>query len=44
MENWGIVLYSESLLLWDPEWFESGQQRLISNVVAHELAHYVSEQ
>lgn len=41
MENWGLVLYSENLLLWDPTWFETDQQLLISNVVTHELTHYV---
>ncbi|ELU05923.1 hypothetical protein CAPTEDRAFT_195051 [Capitella teleta] len=40
MENWGLVLYSENLLLWDPTWFETDQQLLISNVVTHELTHY----
>ena len=39
MEDWGLVSYSEGLLLYDPARSAPGQQRLVYEIVAHEIAH-----
>jgi len=41
MENWGLVLYRESLLLWDPDIDTTGDKYSITSVIGHELAHQV---
>jgi len=38
MENWGLVTYQEHLL-----YHESGDKPYASMVIAHELAHMVSD-
>ena len=39
MENWGLVVYRETVLLSDPKNVSLSTQQLISLVVAHELSH-----
>ena len=39
MEDWGLVSYDESSLLYDPLRSSANEQRWIFSIVAHELAH-----
>ena len=39
MENWGLVIYRESSLLYNPSSDTALNKRRVSVVVAHELAH-----
>ncbi len=39
MENWGLVLYRETLLLFDPEESSMDDYESVVTVIAHELAH-----
>ncbi|XP_040349594.1 aminopeptidase N [Herpailurus yagouaroundi] len=39
MENWGLVTYRESALLYDRQSSSSGNQERVVTVIAHELAH-----
>jgi puromycin-sensitive aminopeptidase len=39
MENVGLVLFRQNLLLMDPEAASWNQEKLIAKVIAHELAH-----
>ncbi|XP_044251595.1 aminopeptidase N [Drosophila takahashii] len=39
MENWGLVTYSESLLLYSAEYSSQEDKQELANTVAHELAH-----
>jgi aminopeptidase N len=39
MEDWGLVSYEESSLLYDPARSSANDQRWIHSIVAHELAH-----
>ncbi len=39
MEDWGLVSYEESALLFDPARAGASEQRWIFSIVAHELAH-----
>jgi aminopeptidase N len=39
MENWGLVLYRERYLLYKPNRDTLNNKRLVSLVIAHELAH-----
>lgn len=41
MENWGLVTYRESALLFDPESSSIGNKERVVTVIAHELAHQV---
>lgn len=42
MENWGLVTYRESALLFDPLSSSSGNKERVVTVIAHELAHQVA--
>lgn len=42
MENWGLITYRESALLFDPEFSSIGNKERIVTVIAHEVAHQVS--
>lgn len=42
MENWGLILYRESSLLYDPRTASASNQQRVASVVAHELAHMVT--
>ncbi|XP_027455517.1 glutamyl aminopeptidase [Zalophus californianus] len=39
MENWGLITYRETNLLYDPEESASSNQQRVASVVAHELVH-----
>ncbi|EDV29668.1 uncharacterized protein TRIADDRAFT_20166 [Trichoplax adhaerens] len=39
MENWGLILYRETALLYDPNVSAANNQQRVAYVVAHELAH-----
>lgn len=41
MENWGLVTYRETALLYDLETSANGNKQRIATVVSHELAHMV---
>uniref|UniRef100_A0A8D3CPP6 Aminopeptidase n=1 Tax=Scophthalmus maximus TaxID=52904 RepID=A0A8D3CPP6_SCOMX len=39
MENWGLVTYRETALLYDPVMSSTGNKERVTTVIAHELAH-----
>ncbi|XP_070557953.1 aminopeptidase N-like [Ptychodera flava] len=39
MENWGLVLYRESAMLYDPTIHAPSRRGIVASYVAHELAH-----
>ncbi|KAJ3594190.1 hypothetical protein NHX12_006521 [Muraenolepis orangiensis] len=39
MENWGLITYRESALLYDPAFSSNGDKEWVVTVIAHELAH-----
>ncbi|XP_007938972.1 glutamyl aminopeptidase [Orycteropus afer afer] len=39
MENWGLITYRETNLLYDPNESASSNQQRVASVVAHELVH-----
>ncbi|XP_061591376.1 aminopeptidase Ey-like [Cololabis saira] len=39
MENWGLVTYRETALLYDPVLSSTGNKERIATVISHELAH-----
>ncbi|KAK7075936.1 hypothetical protein SK128_026115, partial [Halocaridina rubra] len=39
MENWGLIIYSERTMLWDPDTDTLQDKQYVLRVVAHELAH-----
>lgn len=39
MENWGLITYRESALLYDPSQTTENAKRLTATVIAHELSH-----
>ncbi|XP_054588556.2 aminopeptidase Ey [Nothobranchius furzeri] len=39
MENWGLVTYRETALLYDPMLSSTGNKERVTTVIAHELAH-----
>lgn len=39
MENWGLVTYRETALLYSPNVSSSSSQHRVASVIAHELAH-----
>ena len=41
MENWGLVTYRETSLLFDPQISSSSNKERVVTVIAHELAHQV---
>lgn len=42
MENWGLVMYDEPALLYDPAASSSQAKEWVVSVIAHELAHMVA--
>lgn len=42
MENWGLVTYRESALLFDTQSSSSSNKERVVTVIAHELAHQVA--
>lgn len=41
MENWGLITYRETNLLYDPNESASSNQQRVAAVIAHELVHQV---
>jgi len=41
MENWGLITYRETALLYDKDVSAAENQQRVSVVVSHELAHQV---
>ncbi len=41
MENWGLILYREVGLLYDPAASSARQKQRTAHLVSHELAHMV---
>ena len=39
MENWGAILYSQTVIVVDPELSTAADRQTVFNVVAHEMAH-----
>lgn len=39
MENWGLVTYRDTALLYDPEHSSNSNKQRVAEVIAHELAH-----
>ncbi|KAJ7997845.1 hypothetical protein DPEC_G00216390 [Dallia pectoralis] len=39
MENWGLVTYRETALLYDPEMSSNSNKERIATIISHELAH-----
>ncbi|XP_045184898.2 glutamyl aminopeptidase-like [Mercenaria mercenaria] len=39
MENWGLVIYRETALLYDPEVSSSSNKYMVTLIIAHEIAH-----
>ncbi|XP_041649467.1 aminopeptidase N-like [Cheilinus undulatus] len=39
MENWGLITYRETDLLYDPFMSSNGNKERVTSVIAHELAH-----
>lgn len=43
MENWGLITYRESNLLYDEQESSSYNKQRVASVIAHELVHQVNE-
>ena len=41
MENWGLITYRETAILYDPESTSSHGKQVVATIVSHELAHQV---
>lgn len=41
MENWGLITYRETALLYDPVFSSNSNKERIATIIAHELAHMV---
>lgn len=41
MENWGLITYRETNLLYDPKESASSNKQTVAAVIAHELVHQV---
>ncbi|KAM7413857.1 hypothetical protein PAMA_018921 [Pampus argenteus] len=39
MENWGLITYRETALLYDAEYSSNSNKQRIATIIAHELAH-----
>ncbi|KAH8851642.1 Aminopeptidase N [Schistosoma japonicum] len=39
MENWGLMIYREATMLWDPEYGTAATQQKVATVISHEVAH-----
>ena len=42
MENWGLITYRMTSILYDPNKSSSSNKQWVAVVVSHELAHQVS--
>ena len=43
MENWGLILYREPALLYNPDFSTTADKQYVEEVVAHELGHMVQD-
>ena len=43
MENWGLITYRETALLYDPKVSAASNKQRVAIVVSHELAHQVTD-
>ncbi|KAH0500792.1 Glutamyl aminopeptidase [Microtus ochrogaster] len=43
MENWGLITYRETNLLFDPNESASSNKQRVASVIAHELVHQLSQ-
>jgi aminopeptidase N len=43
MENWGLIIYRETALLYDAATASAANKQRVAVVVTHELAHMVSK-
>ena len=41
MENWGLITYRETAILYNPESSSSSAKQWVAVVISHELAHQV---
>lgn len=41
MENWGLITYRETALLYNPDVSSNGDKEWVATVISHELAHMV---
>ena len=41
MENWGLVMYRETALLYDPTVNSESNKASVARIIAHELSHQV---
>lgn len=39
MENWGLLIYREATLIWDPLVGTEGARQKVATVISHEIAH-----
>uniref|UniRef100_H2SSR9 Aminopeptidase n=1 Tax=Takifugu rubripes TaxID=31033 RepID=H2SSR9_TAKRU len=39
MENWGLITYRETALLYDPSFSSNSNKERVATIIAHELAH-----
>lgn len=42
MENWGLLTFREETLLYDANTSSVADRKLVTKIIAHELAHQVS--
>ena len=42
MENWGLIMYRETALLYQPGASSESHKQLVSTILSHELAHQVN--
>lgn len=43
MENWGLIVYRETAMLYDPLETAENFKQFVTMVISHELAHVVSK-
>lgn len=39
MENWGLITFRDTALLYDPKYTSASAKQFVATVIAHELAH-----
>ena len=44
MENWGLVIYRDKYLLYNPDYTTTELKLYVSYVIGHELAHMVGRE
>ncbi|ELU05920.1 hypothetical protein CAPTEDRAFT_195048 [Capitella teleta] len=40
MENWGLIIYGESSMLWNETWYSAHYRSTTAYIIGHELAHF----